>query len=975
MNTFNEANTIEAMLIESARKAGWEYVPAQDVPRSEQEVLVERWLVEALKRLNPALTNSQIDEVVIKLRTVAIAATREELVTANQRFRKLIYEENSYPFGKDGMHIPVKFFDEEHLENNSCVVTNQWEFPRRSSQGGKRYDIVMLINGIPMVICETKTPVRPSETWANAAQDMVWYQGCTPEMFVPNALCLATEGKELFYAGIGTSAAKWGPWFKDESRPHGDLASVAGNFRHLVDPKRVLDIYRYYSLFTTKNDKKIKIVCRYQQYHGGEAIVQRVLKGYPKKGLIWHFQGSGKSWLMVFAAQKLRNMAALENPTVVVVDDRVDLEDQITGDFTRAEIPNLAKANSRQALEQFFRENQRGILITTIFKFGEVENELSGRNNIILLVDEAHRTQEGDLGVRMRTALPNAFFFGLTGTPINKRDLNTFNTFGAKEDEGGYMSKYSFQDSIDDGATLELEFQTVPVELKIDKEKLERAFEEMSREHALTEEQQQAIVRRTNVEALFTAPKRISGVAAHVAEHFKTYVLSAGLKAQLVVYNRANCIAYKKELDMLLGEEASTIVMHTAAFDEDEYKKWNRTRDEEKKILDRFRDPLDPLKVVIVTSKLLTGFDAPILQCMYLDKPMKDHTLLQAICRTNRKYESMKKCGLIVDYVGVFDDVAKSLAFDDKNVEKVVKNIEEIKAQIPGLMAKCLDFFKGVDRTVGGYNGLLVAQECLRDDKVKDDFAAHYATLNRAWEIVAPDVEIERAFKADYVWLTNVFDSVRPPTAGGGGGLIWTLLGPKTIELIHQNVDRIDIGDSLEELVLNSQVVDEFIEGIKDKDRPIIDIIKILEIRMWKGRKNPKIKKLAEKLDELREKMKQNLIESIDFLKELLRMAKEVLTIEKEDNQPEDRRKQAKAALTQLFESIKSPETPIIAENVVNDIDNNVVEIVRQFSGAFQTVTGQNEVKKRLRSILWLKYKIKDPEVFEKAYSYVEQYY
>ena len=224
------------------------------------------------------------------------------------------------------------------------------------------------------------------------------------------------------------------------------------------------------------------------------------------------------------------------------------------------------------------------------------------------------------------------------------------------------------------------------------------------------------------------------------------------------------------------------------------------------------------------------------------------------------------------------------------------------------------------------------------------------------------------------MWLTNVFDSVRPPS-GGGGGLIWTLLGPKTIELIHQNVERIDIGDSLEELVLNSQVLDEFIEGIKDKGRPIIDIVKILEIRLWQNRKNPKIKKLAEKLDELREKMRQNLIESIDFLKELLKMAREVLTIEKEENQPEDRRRQARAALTELFESIKSPETPIIVENVVNDIDTQIVEIVRKFRETFETVTGQNEVKKRLRSILWLKYQIKDPEVFEKAYSYVEQYY
>ena len=200
MNTFNESNTIEAMLIEAAQKAGWDYVPIADVPRNESQILVEPWLVEALRRLNPALTPAQIDEVVIKLRTVCVAATRDELVTANQRFRKLLFEENSYPFGEDGMHVNVRFFDEEHPENNRCVITNQWEFPRRSAQGGKRYDIVMVVNGIPMVICETKTPVRPSETWANAAQDMVWYQGCTPEMFVPNA-----RGR-----GSGTSRVRMG---------------------------------------------------------------------------------------------------------------------------------------------------------------------------------------------------------------------------------------------------------------------------------------------------------------------------------------------------------------------------------------------------------------------------------------------------------------------------------------------------------------------------------------------------------------------------------------------------------------------------------------------------------------------------------------------------------------------------------------------------------------------------------------------
>ena len=209
-------------------------------------------------------------------------------------------------------------------------------------------------------------------------------------------------------------------------------------------------------------------------------IVSRVLAGYPKKGLIWHFQGSGKSLLMVFAAQKLRMVPELKNPTVVIVDDRIDLETQITATFNASDIPNLTSASTKEELSAFFRGDMRKILITTIFKFGEVNGELNARDNIIVMVDEAHRTQEGDLGEKMRMALPNAFFFGLTGTPINRVDKNTFLTFGAEEDRTGYMSRYSFSDSIRDGATLPLHFEPVPVELHVNKDELDQAFEAMT---------------------------------------------------------------------------------------------------------------------------------------------------------------------------------------------------------------------------------------------------------------------------------------------------------------------------------------------------------------------------------------------------------------------------------------------------------------------------------------------------------------
>ena len=977
MAYFNEENTVEQMFINAAGKCGWIYAEPQFVPRLPDEVLVVQWLMEALLALNP-ITPEQAEQVIYKLKAcITSGGSSDELITANDKFRKLLFEENSYPFGENGDNINIRFFAKaDDTYKNRCIVTNQWEYPRKSKEGGKRLDLVYVINGIPMVVGEAKTPVKASVTWADGAADIMHYQKSIPEMFVPNILTFASEGRELQYASIGCPVDKWGPWFADEERKHGTLEDTERNYVSLMTPERLLDIYRFYSVFTgTSGGKKIKIVCRYQQYLGGEAIVQRVLSTYtngsgPRKGLIWHFQGSGKSWLMVFAAQKLRRQEVLKAPTVVIVDDRIDLEDQITGDFTRAEIPNIDSISSKQELEE--KIHQRKILITTIFKFGDLNDGevIDDRDNIILLMDEAHRTQEGDLGKKMRTALPNAFFFGLTGTPINRNDHNTFACFGAEEDKYGYISKYTFQNSVEDKATLELNFKTVPVEMHLDNANLQKEFDELTDQ--ISEEDKNELVRRTSVEAFFTAEKRINDVCKYIVTHFREYVEPTGMKAQVVVYNRECCVKYKKALDALLGtDDQTTIVMHTSGDKADAYKAYKRSRDDEKKLLDQFRDPLSPLKFVIVTSKLLTGFDAPILQCMYLDKPMKNHTLLQAICRTNRTYNENKKCGLIVDFVGVFEDVAKSLAFDEETVKTIVKNIDEIKGLIPTFMQQCIEFFPGVDRTIGGWEGLTSAQQCLKDDQVKTSFGRHFARLNKAWEIVSPDSFLT-AFQNDYTWLAQVYQSVRPVS---GGNLIWTLLGAKTIEIIHRNIETIDIGMPLEDLVVDSDVIDAVLEDEKAREKKIVEIEKMLRLRLGEHKGDPNFKKFAEKLDELRERMAQNLISSIDFLKQLLVLAKDLLEEEKKKAEPQDKRAQARAALTDLFQSIKTEETPIIVEQVVNDIDNEVVNIVRQFNDAFQSVTARREIKKKLRSILWVKYQIKDNDVFERAYQYIEMYY
>ena len=970
---FNEDNTMEQMIISILKENGWTYIPAEDLPRMYSDVMVEPMVKEALIRLNPeiAAEPSRADEVIYKLRTVILSVQPHNLVTQNELFKKLVFEENSFPFGKDGRMVPIRFFGtmrKEDMALNEYVVTNQWVYPQ--ADGGKRLDIVLLINGFPVAIGELKTPVRSAITWLDAAGDISAYEKSIPAMFVTNVFNFATEGKCYRYGSVHMPINMWGPWHTSTHKEEGSLADVKISMEDMIQPEKVMDIFQFFTMFATdKKYRKYKIICRYQQFEGANMIVSRVLAGYPKKGLIWHFQGSGKSLLMVFAAQKLRMIPELKNPTVVIVDDRIDLETQITATFNASDIPNLTSASTKEELSSFFRGDMRKILITTIFKFGEVNGELNARNNIIVMVDEAHRTQEGDLGEKMRMALPNAFFFGLTGTPINRVDKNTFLTFGAEEDRTGYMSRYSFSDSIRDGTTLPLHFEPVPVELHVDKDKLDREFEAMTDEAGLSKEEKNELSRRVNMKAIMYNPARIRKVCEHIARHFLLKIEPNGYKGQVVVYDRECCLMYKAVLDELLGEDATTIVMDTNNDKEDRYKKYRRDRDAEGKILDVFRDPNSTLKLVIVTSKLMTGFDAPILQAMYLDKPMKDHTLLQAICRTNRTYDQGKTHGLIVDYIGIFDDVARALDFDETSMRRIITNIEEIKKLLPTLMKKCLGYFMGVDRTIEGWEGLMAAQECLPTNKEKDAFAADYRVLNRAWDALSPDIFLN-TYKADYQWLSRVYESVRP--TDGRGGLIWASLGTKTIELVHQNVTVGEADEDMDILAMDADLIDDFLEKQKDLKKATKKVEISLVAKILNHAKDPKFIQLGEKLEALREKHEQGLITSIEFLKLLLELARDAAKAEK-DVVPEQEIDKGIAALTELFNGVRNKNTPVIVERIVADIDS-IVKIVR-FDGWQSTTAGKQEVKKALRSVIWIKYKIKDKDVFDKAYSYIEQYY
>lgn len=961
---------VEDMMIAAGKANGWTYIGADALPRKESEVMVESMVKAALIRLNPCIAEKpeNADTVIYRLRALISTVQPNDLVTQNERFKKLVFEENSFPFDKDGRSISIRFFDYDDPDNNEFVITNQWVYPQ--AHGGKRLDIVLLINGFPVAVGEMKSPVRPSISWVDGAEDILKYEKSIPQMFVTNIFNFATDGKSYRYGSIGAPVTLWGPWYAGIAHEEGDFLKVQNSFSSMLRHEVILDLFRYFTLFSTdKHNRKIKIVCRYQQFEGANLIVNRVKAGYPKKGLIWHFQGSGKSLLMVFAAQKLRMMKELNAPTVIIVNDRIDLSGQIFGTFSMADVPNLVPADTCAELTRLLKADSRMVIITKIFEFAKVTEPLNYRDNIILMVDEAHRTQEGDLGVRMREALPNAFFFGLTGTPINKLDKNTFATFGATEDRTGYMSRYSFADSVNDKATLPLHFEPVPVKLHVNQEAIDEAFKEIADQAGLTEEERSNVAQRVRMAAIMKDPERIKAVCAHIAEHFMTNVNPNGFKAQVVCYDRECCVLYKKELDKLLGEATSTIVMDTNNDKADEYKQWRRSRDEEAKVLDDFRDPKNPLQIVIVTSKLLTGFDAPILQVMYLDKPMKDHTLLQAICRTNRVYGQDKSYGLVVDYIGIFDDVAKALAFDAESVQKIITNIEQVKGMVAGFIAECIAFFPGVDRTKDDWEALVDAQACLPTDEDKDKFGAAYRRVNRVWNALSPDACLN-PYKLDYKWLSKVYDSIRPTDERGK--LIWAALGPKTLELIHENVSVQNVVKDEDILELDSEIIQKFIDGDTSQKKKTKKLEIDLRALILKHPNDPRFIKLGERLEKLREEHEAGLMNSIEFLKALLALAKDAAQMEQEVV-PEEEQDKGKAMLTRLFERVRNDNTPVIVERIVADIDG-IVRVVR-FPGWQNTSTGRKEVSKNLRDVILKKYRIKDAAVFNEAYGYVEQYY
>lgn len=1019
---FTEQTVTENGIIDRLKQLGgveWNYCHGESLPKQANDVFVDEWLKEALCRLNPAIDANPdyADQVIHKLRGVVLESRHTGLVQANENFSAWLLAEKSLPYGENGEHVTINLIDFNNIENNHFVVSQQVHFIAASEA---YFDIVLYVNGIPLVVGEVKTATRPSVTWQDGAADFIggkkhYWQYAMP-FFVPNLLCFASEGKTFAYGAINAGPKDWGPWHSTDQREEilPGLSSVLDSAEGLLNPQTLLQLLHSFALFSTvktgKNTppKRIKILPRYPQFETAKQIVDRVKAGYPRKGLIWHFQGSGKSLLMLYAARMLRADNALKNPTVLIVVDRRDLDTQINETFGGADVKNLIKVNSCKKLGELIDQDSRGILITTVFKFKDVEiveantKGLNDRDNIIVLVDEAHRTQEGSLGDKMRWALPNAHFYGLTGTPISGLERNTFKLFGAEEDEGRYMNRYSYKQSIRDGATNPVKFDPRLAELHVDQKTIDEEFKRLVEENNLDDDEKAALSKRAGKLAiLLKAPKRMEAIADDITQHFSTHVQPKKMKGMVVVYDREACVQMYYLLRDRLGADAIEVVMNVdqapvkakegdkkgkknkdwvkwkeeleLPIEQADFERWQAVDGDDHKqkdLIDSYKDPKHPLQLIIVTAKLLTGFDAPICYCMYLDKPLRDHTLLQAMCRTNRLYEAdgvRKEMGLIVDYLGVFENLRSALAYNPEEIEGVIEGIEVFKELLPDQLKKCLAFFPGVDRTLEGFEGIMAAQECLPTNEKRDEFAAAFGVLNKLWAAITPDPFLT-PYRKDFKWLANIYESVRP--VGQTGSLVWAALGPETIKMIHENTDINEIRNDIDELVMDEHAIFTLTEKEQEQRARKLEINLMGRLR---GHSDPKFVALGERLEKLRQEYESGVIKAIDWLKGLLDAAKETVILERETGDKVVTEDDNIQALTKIFMETKPDKTPQVIHDIVEQIDK-IVKATR-FDGWQNSNSGPREIQKALLLTLAQFGLGKDKELFNKAYAYIEEHY
>lgn len=657
---------------------------------------------------------------------------------------------------------PITLIDFKTPTNNSFHVVRQL---RVAAQRPRIPDIVLFVNGIPLVVIEAKSPLKGTATGDEAFDQIKQYERDIPRLFYPNAFNIITDGMKTEYGATGSPSQFFAPWPDAWPLTRADFSDdLAKDLWCMCEPSRLLDLLAHFIVFEIEPEtgRKFKKICRYQQFRAVNKAVQRVAAGEHRKGLIWHTQGSGKSLTMVFLALKLKTHLTLDaptlaNPNILVLTDRIDLDDQISKTFVACGLPNPAQCGSVAVLRDAVNRGGNGqILLSTIFKFAGSKEPIPNSDNWIVLVDECHRTQEKDLGAYLQATVPDAHFYGFTGTPIKSTDKDTYARFSVAGE--GYLDKYGIDDAVRDGATVPILYEGRKADWAINEAELDILFDRWFVD--LPDDKREELKSKgLTVATLAKHPERIRLIALDIWEHFKQVCQPDGFKAQIVVVDREAIILYRAALsnvitaDLVKGgmdadsAQAQADAMIGCVFSKSqednkpsEFAEVQALRDGletfyldaegEKEAKKRFKVYGQEPSFLIVCDKLLTGFDAPIEHVMYLDKPLKEHGLLQAIARTNRTCslkrpdggEITKPNGRIVDYIGVTNDLDEALkSYRADDVQNALRNIAVLRNDLKEAHAryrvqKRAMGLEGMDEKTAAYAVGKLATEGQEDD-------------------------------------------------------------------------------------------------------------------------------------------------------------------------------------------------------------------------------------------------------------------
>ncbi|MFC1730388.1 type I restriction endonuclease subunit R [candidate division KSB1 bacterium] len=866
---------------------GWEYISTEEAQRLRggiEGIILRETFVNQIQKLNP--------EVIDNLHAEGLITLLERIppnIHGNKTAWEWLSGRQSIYIQREKRNRNVILIDAENIERNTFHVTDELTF----TNGSKtiRMDVVFYINGFPVIVVETKA-AHKIDGMDDALEQIKRYHHDCPEILAILQVYSLTHLIHYFYSATWNLKQKFIFNWKEEA---------FGNFENLVksffDKERIIKLLTEYILFITQEDELRKIVLRPHQMRAIEKLIERTRESEKKRALIWHTQGSGKTYTMIVTAQKIISNPAFENPTVLMLIDRNELESQLKDNLISAGFENVEVADSKNHIRELFAKDRRGLIVSMIHKFDEIPANINTSENVFVLVDEAHRTTGGKLGNYLTGALPKATYIGFTGTPIDKTAYGkgTFVVFGRDDAPHGYLDKYSISESIADGTTVKLNYAIAPNELKVDKEILEKEFLNLAEAEGVSdiEDLNKVLEKAVTLRTMLKKPERIEGVAKYVAEHFKNNVEPMDYKAFMVGVDRESCAMYKEALDNYLPSEYSEVVYSPGHNDEPHLAKYHLSTEKEKQIRKEFKKPDSVPKILIVTEKLLTGYDAPILYCMYLDKPMRDHVLLQAIARVNRPYEDnggkKKPSGFVLDFVGIFDNLEKALAFDSRDVGEVVHDIEKLKDDFADLMANAKRDYLSIIENKSRDKAVEAILDYFIEEEERQAYYQFFREMSDIYEIISPDPFL-RPYIEDFETLLRMYKILKE--AYDPGIKLRKEFSRKTEKLVQEHTESGKIKASIETYEIDDLTLKKIEESQASDTEKIFNLLKSIQGTILGGRhESPYLISIGEKaaiIVELFKNRQKNTQETLENLKEIIAEINEARQEQKSRNMTAD---------------------------------------------------------------------------------------